>query len=540
MSVANLSQLESMLARFAPAEYRLDVSHLSPGDRRALPELIAASRVLDRVFLRQMWSQNPELLARLRNDRSPLGRLRLRYFEICKMPWSELDGGAAFLPDVPAKRPPGANFYPEDMTRAEFEAWIRTLSPAKREEAEGFFTVIRRGAGRQLRAIPYSEEYATELRQMAVHLRRAAAQTDNASLKKFLLLRAGALLTNDYYASDLAWMEIDAPVDVTFGPYETYNDQLFGYKASFEAYIHLRDDRETGKVKFFASHLQDVENNLPIDARYRNPKLGGLSPIRVVNELYGAGDGNHGVQTAAYNLPNDERVVQRKGSKQVLMRNVQMAKFEKILVAISRRVLAASELANLEFDSFFTHVLAHELSHGIGPHVIHRAGGNTTPRQELKELYSAIEEAKADVTGLFLLQFLMDRGLLPGGAAREQKLYTTFLASTFRTLRFGIQEAHGKGMSVQFRFLMERGAFVELGDGKFSVDTAKMKSAVRELDHLLLTIEAEGNYAAAKALLEESKTLPGSLQQALAGLNDLPTDIEPVFVTASSLTHRQP
>ncbi len=539
MSIPDLPQLERMTARFAPAEYRVDTSNLSPGDRIALPELIAASRILDGLFLKQMWSGNPELLARLRKDHTALGRSRLHYFDICKMPWSELDGGIAFLPDVPPKRLPGANFYPDDMTRDEFESWAKTLSPAEKEQAEGFFTVIRREAGRKLSIVPFSKEYKAELEEMAGHLRKAAAATGNASLRKFLTLRADALLSNDYYASDLAWMELDAPIDVTFGPYETYNDQIFGYKASFEAYIHLRDDRETEKVKFFASHLQEVENNLPIDPKYRNPKLGGMSPIRVVNQLYGAGDGNHGVQTAAYNLPNDERIVRQMGSKQVLMRNVQLAKFDKTLLPISRRVLPASQIADLEFDSFFTHVLAHELSHGIGPHVIHRTGGDTTPRQELKELYSAIEEAKADVTGLFLLQYLMDRNLLPGGADRERKLYTTFLASTFRTLRFGTHEAHGKGMSIQFRFLLEHGAVLARPDGKFSMNPAKMKSAVRELVHQLLTIEAEGNYAAANSLLEKSKTLPEPLQRALAGLADLPTDIEPDFVTASHMSELQ-
>ncbi|MCX6619735.1 MAG: hypothetical protein NTY38_01380 [Acidobacteria bacterium] len=528
-----------MISRFARAEYQVETSHLSPGDRKALPELIAASRILDRLFLQQMWRANPELYRKLQRDHSPLGRARLHYFEISKMPWSELEGGLAFLPDVPAKRPPGSNFYPEDMTRQEFESWVQSLPPAEKELAQGFFTVIRRGGNRKLTLVPYNREYAGDLGAMAGHLRNAAAATDNASLRKFLSLRADALLSNDYYASDLAWMDLDAPIDVTFGPYETYNDQTFGYKAAFEAYIHIRDDRETEKVKFFASHLQEVENNLPIDARFRNPKLGGMSPIRVVNQVFGAGDGNHGVQTAAYNLPNDERVVRQKGSKQVLMRNVQLAKFEKTLVPISRRVLPASDLGDLEFDAFFTHILAHELSHGIGPHVIRRPGAETTPRKELKQLYSAIEEAKADVTGLFLLQHLMERGLVPAGAERERKLYTTFLASTFRTLRFGIHEAHGKGMSIQFRFYLEHGAVVQASDGRFSVNLAKMKEAVRELAHRLLTIEAEGNYEAANRLLEQAKVLPEGMQRALDGLKDLPTDIEPVFVTAPQLTQLQ-
>ena len=244
-------------------------------------------------------------------------------------------------------------------------------------------------------------------------LREAAALTDNASLKKFLTLRADAFLSNDYYASDIAWMDLNAPLDITIGPYETYNDELFGYKAGFEAYITIRDDTESDRLKIVASHLQEVENNLPIDPRYRNPKLGASAPIRVVNEVFAAGDGAHGVRTAAFNLPNDERVVHEKGSARVMLKNVQEAKFASILTPIASRVLPKAAQGGLSFNYFFTHILAHELSHGIGPHQIQVAGRATTPRKELKELYSAIEEAKADVTGLFMLEYLYDHKLMP-------------------------------------------------------------------------------------------------------------------------------
>ena len=253
-------------------------------------------------------------------------------------------------------------------------------------------------------------------------------------------------------------MDLDAPLDITIGPYETYNDELFGYKAGFEAYITIRDDAETAKLKTFAGHLQEVENNLPIDARYRNPKLGASAPIRVVNEVLAAGDGAHGVRTAAFNLPNDERVIQQKGSKRVMLKNIQEAKFASALVPIAARVLTPGAKEDLSFDYFFTHILAHELSHGIGPHQIQVAGRATTPRQELKELYSAIEEAKADVTGLFMLQYLFDHKLMDG-PGDERQLYTTYLASAFRSLRFGVTEAHGKGMAMQFNYFLDKGAF---------------------------------------------------------------------------------
>jgi hypothetical protein len=535
---ASLQELKRMIARFAPTDIRVDTSKLSAGDRKALVKLIQASRVINDIFLTQLWSGNHTLLAGLEKDKSPLGQARLHYFQINKSPWSDLDEHTAFLPGVPPKKLPGASFYPPDMKKEEFEAWVKTLSESQRREAEGFFSVIVRDSNKHLQFVPYSEAYQKDLEIAAHLLREAAAATENETLKKFLSSRADAFVSNDYYASDLAWMDLDAPLDITIGPYETYNDEIFGYKAAFEAYVNLRDDQESAKLKFFADHMQEIENNLPIEPRYRNPKIGADAPIRVVNEIFSAGDGNHGVQTAAYNLPNDERVVQQKGSKRVMLKNVQEAKFESTLGPISKRMLPASAQADLNFDSFFTHILAHEMTHGIGPHNIQVAGRDTTPRQELKELYSAIEEAKADVTGLFMLQYFFDHGMLPGGAESERRLYTTFLASAFRTLRFGLKEAHGKGMAVQFNYLVDRGAFVGNADGTYQVNFEKVKSAVRDLDRDLLTLEATGDYAGAKKMLDELGVLRPELARALGRLQDLPTDIEPIFVTADKLAPR--
>jgi Peptidase family M49 len=537
-TIPDLAQLERMIRRFAPVELHVDISALSSGDKRALVKLIEASRIYNDVYMRQLWSENLALYAKLGKDTTPLGKARLHYFEINKGPWSELDGHTAFLPDVPPKKPPGANFYPPDMTREEFEAWDKALPKEQREQAEGFFTVIRRDADRKLAIVPYSREYARDLSRCATLLRQGAALTSNASLKKFLTLRADAFSSNDYYASDVAWMELDAPLDVTIGPYETYVDELFGYKAAFEAYVSLRDDKETARLQYFADHLQEVENNLPIDPRYRNPKLGAMAPIRVVNEIFAAGDGAHSVRTAAYNLPNDERVVREKGSKHVMLKNIQEAKFRSTLVPIAARVLPKAAQGELSFESFFTHIVAHEMSHGIGPHQIRVQGRASTVRQELKELYSAIEEAKADVTGLFMLGFLADRGLKEAALA-ERPLYTSFLASAFRSVRFGLTEAHGKGMALQFNYFLDHGAFVVHPDGTFTVDSAKMKDAVRSLAHDLMTIEAEGNYAGARKMLDTLAVMRPVMQKALDRLGDIPTDIEPAYVTADEITGRR-
>jgi len=538
--IPDLEQLRKMTARFAPTEMRADVSALSPGDKKALVKLIDAARVIDRIFMQQLWSGDLALYDKLKQeDTTPLGKARLKYFWINKGPWSDLDGHEAFLPGVPERKPLGANFYPEDMTREEFEKWVSTLPASDKERATGFFTVIRRDANRQLTIVPYNVAYREDLAHAAQDLEDAAALTSNATLKTFLTKRAAAFLSNDYYDSDLAWMDLDAPLDITIGPYETYNDELFGYKAAFEAYVNLRDERETAKLRFFADHLQEIENNLPMDAKYRNPKLGSQAPIRVVNEVFSAGDGNHGVQTAAYNLPNDERVVAQKGSKRVMLKNVQEAKFHAILIPISRKLLTASEQRDISFDAFFTHILAHELSHGIGPHQIEVNGRTTSPRQEMKELYSAIEEAKADVTGLFMLQHLMDHKMLPNATFNEAQLYTTYLASAFRSLRFGVKEAHGKGMAMQMGYYMDHGAFHMNPDGTFALDLSKMKAAVRGLDHELLTVEATGDYAGAKRMLDELGVIRPVLQQALDRLSGIPVDIEPVFVTAHAVAGTQ-
>jgi hypothetical protein len=516
-AIPDLAELNRMIARFAPAPVTADASKLAPGDKQALSKLLEAAGVIDEIFRVQLWNGNPALKERLEKDATPLGQARLHYFRINNGPWSDLDDHAAFLPGVPPKKLPGANFYPEDMTRDEFETWVKKLPQAQQEQATGFFTLIRRGADKTLRVVPYNQAYSAELARAAQLLNQAAELTPNPTLKNFLKLRAQAFGSNDYYASDVAWMQLDAPIDVTIGPYETYNDDIFGYKAAFEAYITLRDEQETAKLKMFADHLQEIENSLPLDAKYRNPKLGALAPIRVVNEVLATGDGAHGVRTAAFNLPNDERIVRQMGSKRVMLKNVQEAKFSKILEPIAGRVLAPEDRPNLKFDAFFTHILAHEMTHGIGP--------QNGVRQSLKELHSAIEEAKADVTGLFMMQYLFDHKLLPEA---EKPLYTTFLASSFRTLRFGVHEAHGKGMALQFNYLAGKGAFVAKPDGTFAVDFSKIKGAVRDLVHDLLEIEATGDYARAKKMLDELGVLRPPLQNALNKLTDIPTDIEPV------------
>jgi hypothetical protein len=525
--------LAAMARRFAPTDLSVELSHLSDADRRVLAKLVEASKLIDALFLRQVWYGNEAMLLDLVRDESPQGRERLHYFLINKGPWSRLDHSEPFVPGAPPK-PEGANYYPVGATREELERWIGSLPAAEAAAARGFFTVIRRAPnGGAFTVVPYNLEYQNELAQVASLLREAAAGAAEPTLKAFLEKRAAAFLSNDYYDSDVAWMELAGPIEPTIGPYEVYEDGFFNYKAAFESYVTVRDEAETAKLQKFSGELQEIENTLPIDPNYRNPKLAALSPLVVVNEIFAAGDGNRGVQTAAFNLPNDERVTREKGAKRVMLKNVQDAKFAKVLQPIAEVVLSPDDRRKVAFDAFFTHILMHELMHGLGPHSITLNGRATTVRQEMKEASSYLEEAKADISGLFALQHLVDKGVID--KAMESTMYTTFLASAFRSIRFGVNEAHGKGIAIQLNYLLDQGGFTVRPDGTFAVDPGRIKDGVIALTREIMTIQAEGNYAAAKALGDRLGVVRPPVQAALDKLTGVPVDIEPRYVTAEQL-----
>ena len=533
---AATSELRTMTARFAPAEIGADLGALPDNEKKALARLVAAARVIDGLFLRQVWSGNEALLESLAReavaDRGGDAADVLHYFLINKGPWSRLDHNKPFVPGIVPK-PESANYYPAGAKKEEIQKWLDSLSGPEKAAATGFFTTIRRGPDGRFIAVPYSVEYQGELALAASLLREAAQLTSQPTLKTFLNARADAFISNDYYASDVAWMELDASIEPTIGPYEVYEDEWFNYKAAFEAFITVRDDAETKKLQVFGAELQGLENALPVDPKYRNAALGALSPIRVVNVIFSAGDGNRGVQTAAFNLPNDERVVKEKGAKRVMLKNVQQAKFRMVLEPISKVALSTGDQKNVSFDAFFTHILMHELMHGLGPHNITVAGRQTTVRQELKETYSTIEEAKADVSGLWALKQLADAGKIDKDIART--MYTTFLASAFRSIRFGINEAHGRGIAIQLNHLIDQGAFVPQPDGTFAVNEAKIGPAVVSLTNQIMTLQAEGSYDKAKALIEKSGVVRPEVQKVLDRLKGVPVDIEPRFTTADGM-----
>ncbi|MBI4402700.1 MAG: hypothetical protein HY537_00985 [Deltaproteobacteria bacterium] len=516
--------LDKKISRFTPVTLTGDTSRLAEGDKKALDKIIQAAKLLDAIYLRQVWAGNVELKKKLEVNKSRTGQKLLHYFRQNVGPWSRLDGNEVFVSGAPKEKPKGAGFYPEGMSKEEFENWTKTLSSADKEKATGFFWTIRRNQDGTLTTVPYSKEYREFLEPAAKLLKEAAEHTPNKTLKKYLTLRAEAFLSDNYYDSDVAWMDLDAPIDVTIGPYETYEDELFGYKAAFEAFVTLRNEQESAKLVKFSHLLQEIENNLPIDNRYKNPKLGALAPIRVVDQVYSSGEARRGVATIAFNLPNDEKVIKEKGSKRVMLKNAQEAKFQKILLPIAKKLLDKKEVGEVKFEPFFTHILMHELMHGLGPQNINVAGNKTTVRKELKELYSAIEEAKADITGLYAMQYLMDKGVIE--QSMQDSMYLTFLASSFRSVRFGVGEAHGKGMALQFNYLAEKGAFTVGKDGRYAVNRTNIKEAVKNLTHEILTLEAEGSYVKAKAMLDKYGSLRPDMQKALKQLHDIPVDIE--------------
>jgi hypothetical protein len=526
-TIKPVPDIEKLLTQYSPTPLAADLSALgSEQERRALSELIEAAKPLNEVFLRQAWTGNPDLRNELTAYQGPLAAATLAYFELNFGPWDRLAERRPFVGDRP--RPAGAGSYPDDLTKEQFEAWL-AKHPGDRPGFTSTTTVIRR-RGADLVAVPYSREYADWLGPSAEHLRRAAGMTGNASLRRFLQSRAAAFASDDYYASDMDWMDLDSPIEITIGPYETYEDTLFGYKASFEAYVTVALPAESAALARYKERLPWLERNLPIPDAWKNFSRGTASPIRVVDLVYGAGEAQAGVQTLAFNLPNDERVREAKGSKKVLLRNVMRAKYDKILLPIARRVLAPAQVSEVSFDAYFNHVLHHELGHGLGPGTITVGGRKTEVRLELKDLFSTLEEAKADVMGVYDVLALIERGDMP--AELRRTLEPTYVAGLFRSARFGLQDAHGKGVISQFNYLMEKGALVADGaDGAdhFRAVPEKFPGAIRSLLAEMLTLQAKGDYAGTRKFLDTyGKPGPG-LVAAIGRLAGIPVDVRPIY-----------
>jgi len=517
--------------QFPPTRIDFDRSLLDDRETRTLKILVEAAKELEGIFATQVDLEVPALREKLRSMAAGSGSAKaaLEYFDIMAGPWDRLKGDEPFFGRRP--KPAGAGFYPVDMTKEEFEKWV-AAHPADKAAFQGLFTVIRRDRG-GLVAIPYSRAYQPALARAADKLRQAAATTGNASLKKFLELRADAFGTDDYFASDVAWMDLDSDIEATIGPYEVYEDGLFNFKAAYEAFLTVRDKSESEHLALYAQHLPDMERNLPIADKDKNFARKFESPIRVVQEVFTSGDARRGVQTAAYNLPNDERVREAKGSKKVLLKNVMQAKYEKSGKPIADRVLDASLISRVAFQPYFDHTLFHELAHGIGPGIITGPDGQRVEaRLLLKNLYSTIEECKADVTGLWSLFLALDRKWIT--AYDEAALSATYTGLMFRSMRFGLEEAHGGGTAVQWNWLREKGAIVPVdgGGGRFTYRAEKFREAVRSLATELLEIEATGDFERGRRLIDRYGKSTPEIASTNAKLTDIPVDIRPVFVFA--------
>lgn len=509
-------------------EIAFDMAQLSENERQVVAKLIEASRYIDEIYWRQVSEDNPRMRDELAKNaaRSSLDAAAYQYFLMNKGPWDRLKDDAPFIGSQ--HKPEGAAFYPADLTKEEFEKYV-AAHPAQKDELQGLTTVVRRD-GVNLVGIPYAAYYKDYLDPAAKALREAAAITSDASLRTYLTRLAEAFGTDNYRDSDMAWMDLNGSIEAVIGPYEVYEDNLFNYKAAFEAFINIVDKAESEKLSVYAKHLPDMERNLPEPEEYKNPNRGSESPIKVVLELYTAGDARRGVQTSAFNLPNDEFVREKKGSKKVLLKNVMEAKFRQSGRPIAMRVLEPSLTSLVSFDAYFNHTLFHELSHGLGPGIINYRGERVDARIPLKNLYSAVEECKADVLGLWNIGYAQKEKLIT--SFDERQLYATYTGLMFRSMRFGIGEAHGRGVAVQWNWIRERGGIVPAGGGKFTVDVPKFREGVKTLATALLTIEATGNYEGAKALLDKYGVSNPEIDSVIAKLTDIPVDIWPVFPAA--------
>ena len=512
-----INMLKGKIAQFAPVDIKYDSTILNVKQRKALEYLCRASMLIDSIYLNQVFAENDNIRAKLLAGDSEIDKLKLDYFNIMGGPFDRIDHNNSFINGY--QKPAGANFYPKDLTKDEFNIWIKK-HPKDEKSFTSNFTVIRRMNG-NLVSIPYSKNYKKWLTEASEYLRKAAENSENSSLKKYLLLRAEAFESNNYFDSDLAWMDLkDNLIEPVIGPYEVYEDEMFNYKAAFESFITIKDPEESAKLKKFAGYLTDIENHLPIPDKYKNKKRGSESPIVVANEVYTGGESHYGVQTLAFNLPNDERVREAKGSKKVLLKNVSEAKFEKLLKPIAQIVLTQDQLPYVSFNAFFSHTLMHEISHGVGPGIIVVNGKKTTVQKELKETYSTLEECKADVLGMYNNIFMIDKKVYY--PEFEMQIYATFLAGIFRSIRFGINDAHGGGNAIIYNYLLEKGGY-EYNDKtqKVSVNFEKIYPALRDLANKLLTIQATGS---AKYAFSSP-----SMDTLRSKLNSLPVDIQPVF-----------
>lgn len=512
MADSLIVDIDQRLAKYVPVRLTTDAGQLTDKQKQMIPVLIEAGKIMDELFWYEAYGRKDSLLEVLTNEKLE------RYLTINYGPWDRLAGNEPFIYGVGPK-PAGANFYPADMTKEEFEA-------AQLEDKASLYTFLRRDEAGNLITVPYREQFAQQVQKAAGLLRQAAALADNEALKKYLNLRADALLSDEYQASDMAWLDMkDNQIDVVIGPIETYEDQLFGYKAAHECYVLVKDMEWSQRLDKYAAFLPELQRGLPVPAKYKAEQPGSDAQLNAYDVVFYAGDCNAGSKTIAINLPNDEEVQLQKGTRRLQLKNAMRAKFDKILAPIAGVLIAEDQRQHITFDAFFANTMFHEVAHGLG--IKNTINGKGTVREALKEHASALEEGKADILGLYMIKQLHDKGELEGDL---KDYYTTFMAGIFRSVRFGASSAHGKANMIRFNYFAGKGAFERDPEtGVYRVNYDKLEAAAASLSEMILTLQGDGNYDGVAALVAEKGKIGEQLQSDLDRLSEASIPVDIVF-----------
>ena len=502
---------ESRLSIYHGVDLTSDLSHLSDNQHKMLSLLIDASKIMDDLFWKQAFFEDKDAFLSSIDDED------IRHFAAINYgPWDRLNGDTPFISGYDDKAP-GAEFYPHDIDKAEF-------ATASFEDKQGLYSMVKRDEAGNLYSVPYSEAFKSELMKASDLLKKASELAEDESFKQYLQLRAEALLSNDYLASDMAWMDMKTnPIELVIGPIESYEDQLFGYRAAFEAYVLIKDLAWSEKLAKYAAFLPELQQGLPVAEAYKAEMPGSDADLNAYDVIYYAGHSNAGSKTIAINLPNDERVQLEKGTRRLQLKNAMRAKFDTILVPIADTLIVPEQRKHITFDAFFANTMFHEVAHGLG--IKNTLDGSGTVRGALKEHASALEEGKADILGLYMVQSLLEKGEITEGALEDY--YVTFMAGIFRSVRFGASSAHGKANMIRFNFFAQQGAFEKTEDGLYRVNMEKMGAAVEALSELILTLQGDGDYDGVAELVETMGVIKPDLASDLARLEaaSIPVDI---------------
>lgn len=503
--------IRQRLAIYEKEKLTTDLSVLSEKEKQMLPLLIQAAQIMDDLFWLQAYGNKDSLLHSIEDSATQ------QFAAINYGPWDRLNNDTPFVAGAGIK-PPGANFYPQDMTKEEFEK-------ADIKDRTGLYSIIRRNAEGKLYSLPYHEAYKTQLEKAAALLKEAADLAEDAGLKKYLRLRADALVTSQYTASDIAWMDMKTNgIDFIIGPIENYEDKLFNYRASFEAYLLVKDKEWSTRLAKYVTMLPELQEGLPVEKKYKSEKPGTDSELNAYDVIYYAGDCNSGSKTIAVNLPNDETIQKTKGTRRSQLKNAMRAKFDKILVPIAEALMDTSQLSSINFDAFFANVMFHEVAHGLG--IKETVNGKGTVRAALQEQNSWLEETKADILGLYMVTKLLEKGALKGNI---ESAYTTYMAGILRSVRFGAASAHGKANMLSFNFFREKGAFEKTASGRYKVNFEKFRQSMNDLSALILTLQGNGDKAGVEALLKERGIIKPDLQTDLNSLQQKGIPVDLVF-----------